>query len=43
VKVNRNLFTIMLAPGQGDQGGALFSPAAPFPSKSLYWGGGGQQ
>jgi hypothetical protein len=42
VKINNQLFTIMLVPGEGDHGGTIYSPAAPFPSEVLYWGGGGQ-
>ena len=44
VKVSNQLFTVTLIPGgDGDQGGSLFTPDAPFPSEVLYWGGGGQQ
>ena len=40
VKMNGNLFTVSLSPGAGDQGGSLYSPISPFPSKVLYWSSG---
>lgn len=43
VKMDGSLFTVSLSPGEGDQGGALFSPLSPFPSKVLYWGSGDEE
>ena len=43
VKMNGNLFTVSLSPGVGDQGGSLFSPVSPFPSKVLYWSSGDEE
>ena len=43
VKMNGNLFTVSLSPGTGDQGGSLFSPVSPFPSKVLYWSSGDEE
>ena len=43
VKMEGSLFTVSLSPGQGDEGGALYSPVAPFPSKVFYWGSGDEE
>ena len=43
VKMEGSLFTVSLSPGQGDQGGTLYSPVAPFPSKVFYWGSGDEE
>lgn len=43
VKMSGSLFTVSLSPGSGDEGGTLYSPVSPFPSKVLYWGSGDEE